>query len=465
MANHIPRNVTTTNPTGNVVCEDISDGVVSLNGLSTFAFTSMASNSNRSVTIIGDDGFTNQAYTMSFSTPIINGEFFTLRNGAKSITFINNRGPISSAYGLSSHLQNNYPVRFLITRNTSLESSSSSSSIYEKYEFPTEDLLLKANSALDGVQGMSGLTSFKVTTAAMDYGNTVTIIGNDGGPGASYSIDVTAFIPIVPDAAFTLTNISNGNSITFVNNCGSKIKNTNGLSAYLQIVYPPGTVLSADIYSKTQALQNVIGTPTDSRTDSLITCLGIPIQTGNQSSIAKIIGGVQSSGVTLSTLLGDPGKGNIIGNIGGSTNSISDGLKVLGAGLCGDSSLDTSLIAQVDMISTSILKAPSRIISSDMATLRSLLVINQGKTAQEDIEHLTSLVNAPTATNSNGVLVNAALLKFTNATNLEGQIQAFVELFNNPNWTNTSATQLTIDISAGAPKSLADIVNRMFSLK
>lgn len=452
------RNVRTTNPSGNVVINDISDGVVSITGFNNFTFTSMPSNSNRSVSIIGDDGFQNQSYSTTVSTPILHGTTFTLRNGSKSITFVNNGEVISSAYALSSYLQNKYPIRFMISKLP--ETVSSVSAVTDKSDFLPEPTPSKINAIFDGVQSMSGLSSFQVTKMAVSSSSTVTITGNDGNSESSFSIDTIGTVPIAADESFTLTNISNGSSMTLVNNCGCVIKTANGLAAYLQMVYPVGTMLSNDIYSKTATLKTLIGTPTDSTTDSIITRLGIPLQNGNPSSIANIIGGVQSSGVTLSTLLGDPGKTSIISTIGGST-SVSDGLKTLRTGLCGMSDQDTSLFAQIDSIGASLLKSPTGIISEDLKMLRSFIVVDQGNTAQEDVEIVTSLVNASTATNNNNVFSGVAFSKFTNATNLEGQLRTLLDLFNNASLANSVITQLTIDLSAGAPKSLAELVSRI----
>lgn len=98
---------------------------------------------------------------------------------------------------------------------------------------------LSPQTLLNGIQSLSGITSFTVTSAASNNSNTVIFIGNDGTPGQTYSFTFTSSIPSGGNITFT-----NGiKTITLVNNSGNAITSAATLAAYLDSLYPVNSVM------------------------------------------------------------------------------------------------------------------------------------------------------------------------------------------------------------------------------
>lgn len=114
-----------------------------------------------------------------------------------------------------------------------------------------------ADSILDGVQSMSGLTSFTVSTPASNSAGTVSMIGNDGTAGRTYSLVFAS--SIANGSPFTLTHSGSGNTITFVNNSGGSLASAAALATYLASAYPVNAVLKNTTNAKATALETVIG--------------------------------------------------------------------------------------------------------------------------------------------------------------------------------------------------------------
>ncbi len=255
-----------------------------------------------------------------------------------------------------------------------------------------------ANSLLDGVQSLSGLTSFTVSAAASNSSGTVAIIGNDGTSGRSYNVDTSAgginlgdgtggTTFIASGATIILTHNGSGNTITFVNNSGSNITSAATLATYLANAYPVSSFIKANANTKAIALKTLLGgagysamsnavaidaallasptgvvatdiqalntllngVPTGSTVQARI---GSPILGGNASNLAAVIGGTSTN---LATQLGDPGDGNtILSNIGGSTTSVQAALDALSTTLSGNPQFSSTLNARATTVSASL---------------------------------------------------------------------------------------------------------------
>jgi len=274
-----------------------------------------------------------------------------------------------------------------------------------------------ANATLDGVRSLSGLSSFTVSTAATNSSGTISIMGNDGSAGRSYSVDTSAgginlgdgtggTAPIANGATITLTHSDSGNTITFVNNSGSSITSASSLATYLANAYPVSAIIKANTNTKATALKSFLGGAGYSAMsnavaiiNSLLTSstgvvvtdlatvralfvisLGANLQadaqtlntlldgTATGSTVQARIGSPTLGGsasnlvaifggtsTNLATQAGDPGASNtIIGNIGGSTTSVQDALNANSIILFGNSSFSSPLYTQVSNMSTNL---------------------------------------------------------------------------------------------------------------
>ncbi len=250
------------------------------------------------------------------------------------------------------------------------------------------------NAALDGVQSLSGLTSFTVTTAATNSSGTISIMGNDGSAGRSYSVDTSVSginlgdgtggtTAIANGSTVTLTHAGSGNTITFVNNSGSSITSASSLATYLANAYPVSAIIKASTSTKTTALKALLGgnnysamsnaaavfailggTNSDIYSNmnaansslggdgTIIERIGNPTQGSSASNLAAIIGGTSTD---LATQVGDPGADKtIISNIGGSTTNIQEALNALATILLNNTSFSSSLYTQASSMSTTL---------------------------------------------------------------------------------------------------------------
>jgi hypothetical protein len=89
---------------------------------------------------------------------------------------------------------------------------------------------------------LSGLSSFTVTTAAALVGSSVTVVGNDGTSGQSYSVDTSAIhlgdgtggtTAIAAGGTVVLTDSASGSAITLVNTSSASITSASALAAGL----------------------------------------------------------------------------------------------------------------------------------------------------------------------------------------------------------------------------------------
>lgn len=257
---------------------------------------------------------------------------------------------------------------------------------------------------LDGVQTMSGLTSFTVLTAASNSSGTISIVGNDGSSGRAYSITFSS--PITSGNTFILEHSGSGNTITFLNNSGGTLTSAANLVTYLAAAYPVNTVLKRTTATKATALKTFIGgtgyssmsnalaidaallenptgviatdlttlaaeivtspsgvVETDIKTlNSLLSGtaaglttearIGSPMLGGSASNIEAVLGGTSTD---IASSLGDPGSSKtLIGNIGGSTTSVQAALNVLSTVLVNNTSFSSSLTTQVTSLSTAV---------------------------------------------------------------------------------------------------------------
>ncbi|MDF3034266.1 MAG: hypothetical protein K0R76_1220 [Alphaproteobacteria bacterium] len=240
------------------------DGVCGLTNLTSFIVTTPATNAGGTVNIVGHDGSPGQTYSMAFSSPIAPSGTITLTNGNKSITFVNNSGAsIASASELAAYLAEAHPLNFLISNTTSDKIAAISGLFDDAANLQVQAIEAasavpvnrEVNARLDGVQSVSGLSSFTVTTAATDVGGTVRIVGDDGAPGQTYSLVYAS--PIAPNGTMTLSN--GGKSITFVNRSGATITSAAALAAYLAGSYPLNSVISDTTVNKATALLTALG--------------------------------------------------------------------------------------------------------------------------------------------------------------------------------------------------------------
>ncbi|MCE3230689.1 MAG: hypothetical protein K0R52_617 [Alphaproteobacteria bacterium] len=240
------------------------DGVCGLTNLTSFIVTTPATNAGGTVNIVGHDGSPGQTYSMAFSSPIAPSGTITLTNGNKSITFVNNSGAsIASASELAAYLAEAHPLNFLISNTTSDKIAAISGLFDDAANLQVQAIEAasavpvnrEVNARLDGVQSVSGLSSFTVTTAATDVGGTVRIVGDDGALGQTYAVVYAS--PIAPNGTMTLSN--GGKSITFVNRSGATITSAAALAAYLAGSYPLNSVISDTTVNKATALLTALG--------------------------------------------------------------------------------------------------------------------------------------------------------------------------------------------------------------
>jgi hypothetical protein len=271
------------------------------------------------------------------------------------------------------------------------------------------------NSTLDGVQSLSGLATFKVSSPATNFNGIVSLIGNDGSAGQMYNIDTGSGGINLGDGTGGTTSIPNGGTfalinniktITFLNNSGGFITSANALTAYLSTAYPVSFVIKVTTNTKTTALKTFLGGagfnamgnateidntlllfPTSVISMDLMTArsllltfpsstletdiqtlnsllngvgsgsnlqnrIGNPVLGGISSNLATIIGGSASD---IANQLGDPGDSkSLINNIDGSNSSIQEALNSLSTLLFNNSNFGSSLSTQVNSLSTTV---------------------------------------------------------------------------------------------------------------
>jgi uncharacterized protein YbgA (DUF1722 family) len=208
-------------------------------------------------------------------------------------------------------------------------------------------------STLDGVQSLSGLTSFTVTTAASNSSGTVSIIGNDGSAGRNYSIDYTS--SIAAGGAVILTHSGSGNTITFINNSGGSITSAASLAAYLATAYPVSTVIKASLSTKASALKRILTTSTGNVSGDIARAQGLVVNTpgatlqADVDTVTGLIDGSDTSSGVLETKLT-----TVKDYIDSSATTIQIGLENLLTLLVGNTNFSLSLFAQISSQSSAL---------------------------------------------------------------------------------------------------------------
>ncbi len=188
-----------------------------------------------------------------------------------------------------------------------------------------DDLISLMNPALDGVASMSGtnLSTFTVTTAASNSGGTISVVGNDGTAGRTYSFAYSA--PIATGGTFVLTHGGTGRTITFVNN-GGTISSAGALATYLETYCPVNTVLSKAALDKVTALQTLLGATTASNmagsTASTLTLLGAVTGSDINTKVTNLLYQMDQGVSAMPTAITSMTVSTKAANGGGGANSV-----------------------------------------------------------------------------------------------------------------------------------------------
>lgn len=458
-------------PTNDVV-NNILDGIQSMSGLATFTVTSAAINGGGTVSLDGNDGTPSQTYGVIPTLPITSGSTFSLSNGGKIITFVNNSGgSLTTANDLASYLADAYPINAILKGDTNgkaaaLEnviggsnysamsnaialdnmllitptgvlrtdvqsvnsaidgnatgatvksrlntifgnidgSNGSSGNITTKLTSQITSLegsatqlstaISHVNGNLDGVQSLSGATSFTVSTAANNSSGTVSIVGNDGTPGRIYSVVPT--LPITSGSTFTLTHSGSGNTITFLNNSGGSIASAANLASYLASAYPVNAVVKNTTNTKATALGTVIGGSNGSAMsnaialDALLLTAPIGVLLTDVQSLNSAIDG-NASGSTVQGRLN-----TVFGKIDGSNGTSGNITTKL-------TSQITSLEGSATQLSTAISSVNTRIGGSGTTSAR-VNNVNSNLDGVQSMSGLSSFTVGTAASNSSGTV-------------------------------------------------------------
>jgi hypothetical protein len=228
----------------------------------------------------------------------------------------------------------------------------------------TVDRLENTLSNLSGITDMDGLTSFTVTVGATIVGSTITIVGNDGTPGQSYSYTVAGFIGNGQPMVF----VNGSKTITFRNESGGALTNAGQVLTYMSTNYPPESVLQATIYDQTTALTNAVqsGGVFLLAAIAVVAALVVNAPSGDLQTDVQSIGDL---------LLSTP------------TGTLEDMVSTLAAELLATptGALEEMISAVADLILTS----PSGVLETDVNAL--IEMIFSGKTtAQEAVDGITA---------------------------------------------------------------------------
>ncbi|VBB17735.1 hypothetical protein YASMINEVIRUS_198 [Yasminevirus sp. GU-2018] len=375
------------------------DGVKSMTGLTSFTFSTTASSSNDVVTIVGNDGTSSQSYSLDVTTvnlgtgtnqtvPISNGGTFTLTcQGTKSITFVNNSGePITSVQTIADYLAKTYPVGSVLKASTT-----SKVFAIKNVLGGNKPCLL---SCATNIASVIGGNSSDITSQLGDPGTNSTIIGQLGGSTSSV--------------------------VSAMNALSTKLV---GNSNYVSSLYNNIVSMNNDLYSGLSSLPNsatyaTIGSITTDGSGGInVGVSNLPGSNGTYNLSGSTISNGISSGSQFTLTNG--GDTITLYNTSGSsirnqldamnylrsmypqgsklTTCLTDSISSIKIGLGGNGSSVRDRIAKID---SSLLNAPTGVISADLNSVRGLLVDTPNSTLQSDVETLNTLLNGQSSGSS-----------------------------------------------------------------
>jgi hypothetical protein len=190
----------------------IIDGVINMNGLTSFTFTSAAHNSGKTISIIGNDGYSFNINTNGNSIPTGGAIILTNQTGSETITFINVSDPITSLNLLLQYLNTTYPVGSIIKSNTL-----SKLDLLKTLIGGTGKTL---NEKTYNIQSLIGGTSTNITDQIGNPGTSSSIISNIGSTLISSQTSIQSCLDDISIILFNDTNFST--------NLNNRIKTMNG---------------------------------------------------------------------------------------------------------------------------------------------------------------------------------------------------------------------------------------------
>lgn len=459
------------------------DGVESMVGITTFTFTTVAANSGGTISIAGqDDDGQAQLYSFDF-IQILGGGSFTFYKSDKSITFCNTTSsPISSAVNLVSYLNEEYKIGTIVKSTTLSKLISFDTMIGGNLNNLTSNISNIATSVLRTPVELR--TDLSTLIDRVNGSETILETGIDSLSTALFN-NTTYSPPLFSQINNLNYSIDNGlnrlpNGYTFITI--TSIASDKHDNSIINMVTNSGTYTFP---FSSVSLGGVFVFSGDSGNIELYNMSGSKID--NSSTMLNYLKSMYpgTSKLSFST---KEGISNLNKMIGGNTSITRVGLSKL---------------------NRSLLELPTGNISTDLTTIRQLIISSNGSTLEDNIKTINSLldgnsigstitnrIGAPlcggagstissilggTETNiadkigdpSTGLTGISALIKastvsgniifsdtslFKDSTNIISQLTAFIDLFNPDNWTSNGTTIISFDFPS-APTCLADIIN------